>query len=121
MLLIILQYLLSDEQLTNEGWCIPFVMGAIWAVGIFYLRRGMHGTDAYSTLEKADKDSRRGTLAEVWKYRKAALLVFTLTLGAHVCIRQLCCAGRGIGPACGLLRRCGLGPCPGAFPRYDWA
>ena len=84
LLLIILQFLLSEEQLTSWGWRIPFVIGTIAAVAVFCLRRGMHETDAYSALEKKDMHERRGTLSEVWKHRKAAFLVFTLTLGGSV-------------------------------------
>ncbi|MHC9293326.1 MFS transporter [Mycobacterium sp. LTG2003] len=84
LLLVILQLFLSDEQLKDWGWRIPFVIGAVAAVAVFYLRRGMHETDAYSTVEQQDSHNRRGTLAEVWKHRKAAFLVLTLTLGGSV-------------------------------------
>lgn len=84
LLLVILQFVLTDEQLDDWGWRIPFVIGAVAAVAVFYLRRGMHETDAYSTVEQQDSRNRRGTLAEVWKHRKAAFLVLTLTLGGSV-------------------------------------
>lgn len=59
-------------------------MGAIGAVAVFYLRRGMHETTAYSVAETVDTEDRRGTLAEVWRNRRAAVVVFTLTLGGTV-------------------------------------
>ncbi|WP_235623971.1 MFS transporter [Mycolicibacterium goodii] len=83
-LLVILQLFLDDQQLQDWGWRIPFVIGAVAAVAVFYLRRGMHETDAYSTAEKQDSENRRGTLAEVWRHRKAAFVVLTLTLGGSV-------------------------------------
>ncbi|MFC0449301.1 MFS transporter [Rhodococcus jostii] len=84
LLLIILQFLLSEQQLTSWGWRIPFVVGTVAAVAVFYLRRGMHETEAYSALEHSSKGAQRGTLAEVWRHRKAAFLVLTLTLGGSV-------------------------------------
>ena len=84
LVLIVLQFSLSDEQLTSWGWRVPFAMGAIGAVAVFYLRRGMHETTAYSVAETVDTEDRRGTLAEVWRNRRAAVVVFTLTLGGTV-------------------------------------
>ena len=84
LLLIVLQFLLSEQQLNSWGWRIPFVIGTLAALAVFYLRRGMHETDAYSALEKNDTNAKRGTLAEVWKHRKAAFLVLALTLGGSV-------------------------------------
>lgn len=83
--LIVLQMLLSEAQLTSWGWRIPFVMGAIGAVAVFWLRRGMEETEAYSEAERGtDEHDRRGTLREVWRQRRAAGLVFALTLGGSV-------------------------------------
>lgn len=84
LVLIVLQFSLSEEQLTSWGWRVPFAMGAIGAVAVFYLRRGMHETTAYSVAETVDTEDRRGTLAEVWRNRRAAVVVFTLTLGGTV-------------------------------------
>ncbi|MGW3277353.1 MFS transporter [Nocardia rhamnosiphila] len=84
LLLIVLQFLLTEQQLDSWGWRIPFVLGAVAAVAVFYLRRGMHETEAYAAVEQDDVRGRRGTLAEVWKHRRAAFLVLTLTLGGSV-------------------------------------
>ncbi|SFT00339.1 MFS transporter [Saccharopolyspora flava] len=84
LLLITLQLLLSNAQLMSWGWRIPFIIGAIAGVAVFYLRRGMHETEAYSTLANTDTENKRGTIAEVWKHRRAAFLVLTLTLGGSV-------------------------------------
>lgn len=83
--LILLQTLLSEAELTSWGWRVPFVLGAVGAVAVFWLRRGMEETEAYSEAEKGtDEHDRRGTLREVWHQRRAAGLVFALTLGGSV-------------------------------------
>lgn len=84
VILIVLQTLLSEDQLTEWGWRIPFVIGALGDVAVFYLRRGMHETEAYVKAEASDVQERRGTLREVWRQRRAAVLVFALTLGGSV-------------------------------------
>ena len=84
LVLIVLQFFLTEEQLTGWGWRVPFAMGALGAVAVFYLRRGMHETDAYAVAATADTGDRRGTLAEVWRNRRAAMVVFALTLGGTV-------------------------------------
>ncbi|MBQ6641521.1 MAG: MFS transporter [Saccharopolyspora sp.] len=81
--LMVLQSLLTPQQLSAWGWRIPFVIGAIAAVVVFYLRRRLPETAAYQE-ETANDSGRRGTLAEVWRNRRAALLVFALTIGGSV-------------------------------------
>lgn len=82
--LIVLQLLLDEQQLTSWGWRIPFFVGALGAVAVFWLRRGMHETDAYTAAARADEHNQRGTLRAVWQERRAAALVFALTLGGSV-------------------------------------
>ncbi|GAA4615479.1 MFS transporter [Saccharopolyspora hordei] len=84
VVLMVLQSTLTEQQLTAWGWRIPFVIGAIAALVVFYLRRRMHETAAYAEEERHDSEQRRGTLREVWRHRRAAGLVFALTLGGSV-------------------------------------
>lgn len=83
-MLIVLQLLLDHEQLTTWGWRIPFVVAAIGAIWVFYLRRGMHETTAYRASQHSSNSDRHGTLAEVWRNRRAVFLVFALTMGGSV-------------------------------------
>lgn len=80
-----LQALLTEQQLTQWGWRIPFAIGAVGAVVVFYLRRRMRETDAYREEEQQDVQQQRGTLREVWQHRRAVAVVFALTLGGGVC------------------------------------
>ncbi len=83
-MLIGLQLLLDQQQLSTWGWRIPFVAAAIGAIWVFYLRRGMQETTAYRVSRHSTASDRRGTLAEVWRNRRAVFLVFALTMGGSV-------------------------------------
>jgi MHS family alpha-ketoglutarate permease-like MFS transporter len=91
---IILQQVLSEEALTDWGWRIAFGIGAVTAVSVLWLRRGM---DESLTAEQLDaaRDaapaaSGRGTAAQpgtlrlLFSHPKPFFLVFGLTLGGTV-------------------------------------
>ncbi|MEB8337712.1 MFS transporter [Streptomyces endophyticus] len=86
-LLILLQRMMSDEALHGWGWRIPFIIGALGAAVIFYLRRNMLETDVYE--ESADDDATvggddKGTLKALWAHKREAFLVIALTMGGTV-------------------------------------
>ncbi|RFC72120.1 MFS transporter [Streptomyces sp. AcE210] len=81
---IVLQRTLSDDALHSWGWRIPFVIGALGAAIIFYLRRNMLETDVYEeSADDAGADS-KGTLTALWAHRREAFLVMALTMGGTV-------------------------------------
>ncbi|MFD7295073.1 MFS transporter [Streptomyces sp. NPDC059897] len=84
---ILLQNTMSDEALHSWGWRIPFIIGALGAAVIFYLRRNMLETDVYE--ESADADAtvggdEKGTLKALWAHKREAFLVIALTMGGTV-------------------------------------
>ncbi|MER7824066.1 MFS transporter [Streptomyces sp. NPDC096097] len=89
-ILITLQHTLTTAQLESWGWRIPFLVGALFAVVVFWLRRRLQETDAFKEEaaaapgEEAHDDSTRGTLKALWHYRRQAGLVMALTLGGTV-------------------------------------
>ncbi|MFD8983986.1 MFS transporter [Streptomyces sp. NPDC059564] len=90
-ILITLQHTLTTAQLESWGWRIPFVFGALFAGVVFWLRRRLQETDAFTQELSADgghagvhDDSRRGTLKALWQHRRQAGLVMALTLGGTV-------------------------------------
>ncbi len=87
-ILITMQHTLTIAQLESWGWRIPFVLGALFAVVVFWLRRRLQETDAFqeeaASGEDAHDDSTRGTLKALWQYRRQAGLVMALTLGGTV-------------------------------------
>jgi MHS family alpha-ketoglutarate permease-like MFS transporter len=80
---IILQNLLTEPQMNAWGWRIAFVVGAVAAVGVMYLRRGMDESESYEQ-QKAESPGDRGTLRALAKYPKEIALVVGLTLGGTV-------------------------------------
>ncbi|WP_372351756.1 MFS transporter [Streptomyces sp. KL116D] len=86
-LLIVLQRTLSDDALHGWGWRIPFIVGALGAAIIFYLRRNMLETEVYE--ESADADAAvggddKGTMKALWAHKREAFLVIALTMGGTV-------------------------------------
>ncbi|MFJ8932675.1 MFS transporter [Streptomyces sp. NPDC102364] len=84
---ILLQRTMSDEALHSWGWRIPFIIGALGAAIIFYLRRNMLETDVYE--ESADADATvggddKGTIKALWAHKREAFLVIALTMGGTV-------------------------------------
>ncbi|GHG55827.1 MFS transporter [Streptomyces griseocarneus] len=79
---IILQRTLTSGELHSWGWRIPFVVGALGAAVIFYLRRNMLETETY---EESDADaSERGTIRALLRHKREAFLVIALTMGGTV-------------------------------------
>lgn len=77
--LLLQKLLLTEEQLTEWGWRIPFVIGAILSVVALYLRKNLEETDAFAQQKlNADK---KGSVARLLKHPKAVLTVIGLTLG----------------------------------------
>lgn len=78
---IILQnWLLTEDQLYDWGWRIPFAIGAVLALVALYLRSTLEETDAFERTETNAAD-RKGTLRELLRHPKAVLQVVGLTLG----------------------------------------
>jgi MHS family alpha-ketoglutarate permease-like MFS transporter len=81
---IVLQNTMSAETLASYGWRNPFVVGALGAAVVFYLRRNLLETEAYDEEERASENARRGTIAELLAHKKEAVLVIALTMGGTV-------------------------------------
>ncbi|MEU0535172.1 MFS transporter [Amycolatopsis tolypomycina] len=80
---LILQAILTEQQLTSWGWRIAFAVGTVAALTVMWLRRGMEESESYQR-EAADDKGERGTLRALIKYPKEIALVVGLTLGGTV-------------------------------------
>jgi MHS family alpha-ketoglutarate permease-like MFS transporter len=80
---IILQQILNDADMISWGWRVPFVIGAIGAVIVLWLRRTMDESEQYSKMGTETRKN-AGTLKVLMKYPKAVLTVVGLTLGGTV-------------------------------------
>jgi MHS family dicarboxylic acid transporter PcaT-like MFS transporter len=70
LVIVLLQQVMSDEELRAWGWRIPFVIGAFTAVIALLLRRTLHETSTAQT--RANKDA--GTIRGVLRHHRAAFL-----------------------------------------------
>lgn len=73
---------LTQDQLHQWGWRIPFVIGAILSVVAFYIRRHLHETQAFQNIRT--EKSKKGSIKELVKHPKAILTVIGLTLGGTI-------------------------------------
>ncbi|WP_158885644.1 MFS transporter [Amycolatopsis anabasis] len=83
---IVLQQLLTEEQMYSWGWRIAFAVGALGAVLVMYLRRGMDESASYraETGGEAKTPGERGTIRALLRHPKEIALVVGLTLGGTV-------------------------------------
>jgi MHS family alpha-ketoglutarate permease-like MFS transporter len=78
--LLILQQAMSEQNLEAWGWRIPFAIGGVLAVIVFYLRRGLAETESYKNAQGAAAPRSSG-LALFTKYPRQAFTVIALTAG----------------------------------------
>lgn len=85
---ILLQHTMADGTLHSWGWRVPFVIGALGAAVVFYLRRNMLETEVFEERDAASEDGAgkgdRGTLAALWQHKRQAGLVVALTMGGTI-------------------------------------
>ncbi|MET0247856.1 MAG: MFS transporter [Sphingomonas sp.] len=77
MVLLVLQNVMSEAALDSWGWRIPFAIGGVLAVVVFWLRRGLAETESFARKEKAK--SSFGAL--ITQHPREAALVMLLTAG----------------------------------------
>ena len=82
VLILLQQVFLSDAQLREWGWRIPFAIGALAAVTALWLRRNMQETDTFVRSERDQAvQQRQGTLRVLFQHPRAVLTVVGLTMG----------------------------------------
>ncbi|PXA95683.1 alpha-ketoglutarate permease, partial [Nostoc sp. 3335mG] len=80
MVLLLLQSVMPRAELEAWGWRIPFFIGAVLAVVVFYLRRGLAETQSFKNVKKDDAP-RSGFLTLLRNHPKETALVMLLTAG----------------------------------------
>ncbi|SES16377.1 MFS transporter [Rhizobium sp. NFR03] len=92
MVLLVLQRLLTPEELSAWGWRIPFFIGGVLAIAVFYIRRGLaetqsfhnaaHASNAGNASGTTDAAPPKSSGFALFKhYPREALMVLALTAG----------------------------------------
>jgi MFS transporter, MHS family, alpha-ketoglutarate permease len=81
-LLVLLQAVLSDAALGDWGWRIPFVVGALCAVLVFWLRKGLIETEAFENAKRAG--SQGELFRRLMAHPRELLIVLALTAGGSL-------------------------------------
>lgn len=80
LVLVVMQQLLSNDELRTWGWRIPFVLGALAALVSLYLRKSLTETATDETRKKKEA----GTFAGLWKHKRAFFTVVGFTAGGSL-------------------------------------
>jgi len=78
LVLLILQAAMSEADLREWGWRIPFALGGVLAVIVFWLRRRLAETESFANR---DTTRRTGAAALFFEHPREALTVMLLTAG----------------------------------------
>jgi MHS family alpha-ketoglutarate permease-like MFS transporter len=79
-LLLVLQFAMPEAALESWGWRIPFAIGAVLALVVFYIRRRLTETRSFHNAKAAGAPKSSGWRL-VREHPKEALLVMALTAG----------------------------------------
>ncbi|SOD15377.1 MFS transporter [Pedobacter xixiisoli] len=81
--LVLQKFILTEAQLHDWGWRIPFVIGAMLSVIALYLRSSLHETASFekNKLAADEAKDKKGSIRELLKHPKALITVVGLTLG----------------------------------------
>lgn len=88
IVLMIMLVVMPEKDIAAWGWRIPFFIGGLAAVIVFWMRRTMDESLSDEKLEAihSGEDTRSGSLVELLtNYWRPLILVFFLTLGGTVC------------------------------------
>ncbi|MGI4874809.1 MAG: MFS transporter [Janthinobacterium lividum] len=77
---LVLQKALTDSQLVDWGWRIPFVIGAALSLVALHLRSNLDETAAFEAQQNRP-DEQRGSLRQLLRHPRAVLMVVGLTMG----------------------------------------
>lgn len=79
--LLLLQAVLTPEQLESWGWRIPFLVGAGLAVVVFWIRRGIEETPSFAAAEGQERGR---TLTLFRRYPRETFFLAVLTAGGSL-------------------------------------
>jgi MFS transporter, MHS family, alpha-ketoglutarate permease len=82
VLLLLQLVFLSEAELEAWGWRIPFAIGAVLAVVVFWIRRGIEETPDF--LDEDVEALRKTGVRELLRHPRLVLIVFLMAAGGNV-------------------------------------
>jgi MHS family alpha-ketoglutarate permease-like MFS transporter len=83
--LVLQKIFLTDDQMHEWGWRVPFFIGAVLSLVALYLRAHMDESIAFKIMsENEEKRKRSGSIKELMRHRKSFAIVVGLALGGTV-------------------------------------
>ena len=79
--LLVLQLVLDRAALSSWGWRVPFAIGGLLSVGVFWLRRGLLETRSFAAVKTEGLTRRSSALRLVREHPREAAIVVGLTAG----------------------------------------
>jgi MHS family alpha-ketoglutarate permease-like MFS transporter len=76
--LIVLQHVLPKADLETWGWRIPFAIGGLLAIVVFFIRRGLEESPSFLAAQASGAERSRAMLLFV-KFPRETLTIFLLT------------------------------------------
>lgn len=81
-LLVILQRLvLTEQELYDWGWRIPFVIGAVLSLGMFFMQAHLEETRAFKAVDAVTAARKRNIVTQLIRHPRSILFVVGLTMG----------------------------------------
>lgn len=81
VLIVLQHFLLSEQQLLDWGWRIPFMIGAACAVSALYLRRGMQETESFARASQQRDAANNSSFRVLLQHPREVATVVGLTMG----------------------------------------
>ena len=83
LLQVLLQRILTEQQLYDWGWRVPFAVGAALAVVVWWIRRGIHETHSFTAVSGVVRERGRALIL-FRQYPKETFTVMALTAAGGV-------------------------------------
>jgi MHS family alpha-ketoglutarate permease-like MFS transporter len=80
---LLMQNILTNAQMQDWGWRIPFFIGAVLSLIAFYLRSNMDETEAFQKISDT-QEKKKGSVKELLNHPRAVATVIGLTLGGTI-------------------------------------
>lgn len=85
--LVMQKLFLTEDQMHEWGWRVPFFIGAVLSLVALYLRSHMEETNEFKIIKNTNEETvkkKSGSLRELMRHKKSLGIVVGLTLGGTI-------------------------------------